>query len=417
MRRRASLVSAAMFVAMVVGAGCGGNDASPSGDHKVFFFGYVYDGATGARLAKDAVGTMSISYRDKVLNVEVQADGRYLTKDALPTWQDYTVSIKANGYRDFFSQNRGFDVPASFTQNDMIATSGSTQTFQYDAYLFPASLVAPAVTLSVNIPSDTSSTTPAMKAAGTARLRPTSASSVESTADPSRFRRWPNDNDLLTQTISKTFSDGKIDVAEGEMVYGVAYQLSVFDVDGYQPMVATTSLVAGTFTSRSFDLTRETRDPIRVLSVDTTGCAIPTPTANTYGAQIVVTFNQPVAFVGTTYREDVDNSLYVVSTSNTSTSYTCPLNSGTLDSTVQERGTKVEVAGNTITFSWNPAMAWAPTYSGLQCGVTPAVTSVTYSASVLSVMPAGGDSRTEARTLTSALLDRQVTQLICPAPR
>src|SRR4029078_8060510 len=139
----------------------------------------------GRRLAKDAVGTMSISYRDKVLNVEVQADGRYLTKDALPTWQDYTVSIKAKGYRDFFSQHRGFDVPASFTQNDMIATSGSPQTFQYDAYLFPASLVAPAVTLSVNTPSDTSSTTPAMKAAGTARLRPTSASSVESTADPS----------------------------------------------------------------------------------------------------------------------------------------------------------------------------------------------------------------------------------------
>jgi hypothetical protein len=414
MRRTASQVRAAVVVTMLLGAGCGGSDASPSGEHKVFFFGYVYDGATGARLAKDAVGTMSISYRDKVLNVEVQADGRYFTKDPLPTWQDYTVSIKASGYRDFFSQNRGFEVPASFTQNDMIATSGSTQTFQFDAYLFPSSLVAPGATLSVNLPSDGSSTTPAMKAAGTARLRPTSSSSVESTADPTRFRRWPNDNDLLTQTITKAFTDGKIDVAEGEMMYGVAYQLSVFDVDGYQPMVASTSLVAGTFTSRSFDLTRESRDPLRVLSVDTTGCTIPLPTANAFGAQIVVTFNQPVAFVGTTYRDDVDNSLYVVSTSNPSTSYTCPLATN-LDSTVQERGTKVEISGATITFSWNPAMAWAPTYLGLTCGITPAVTSVTYSASALTVMPVGGDSRTEARSLSSALLDRQVTQLVCPA--
>jgi hypothetical protein len=421
MRRRACQVSAglqlstAFIAAMVAAAGCGKDD-SPSGDHKVFLFGYVYDGATGARLDKATVGTMAITYGDKVLKVQVEDDGRFVTKDPLPTWQDYTVSIKAGGYRDFFSQNRGFDVPPSYTQNDMIATSGSTQTFQFDAYLFPSSLTAPAVTLSVNLPSDVASTTPTTKAAGTARLRPTSSSSIESTADPSRFRRWPNDNDLLTQTISKPFTDGKVDIAAGEMVYGVAYQLSLFDVDGYQPMVSATSLVAGTFTSRSFDLTRETRDPIRVLNVDSTGCGIPLPTANAFGAQIVVTFNQPVAFVGSTSREDVDNSLFVVASSNTSTIYTCPLNTN-LDSTVQERGSKVEVSGNTITFSWNPASAWATTVAGVSCGISPAVTSVSYGTSGLSVMPAGGDSRTESRSLLSALQDRLVTQLICPAPR
>src|SRR3954451_2435019 len=169
MRWSASQVSAVVIFATMAMVGCGGSDGSPSGDHKVFFFGYVYDGATGARLAKDAIGTtMSISYRDKVLKVEVQDDGRFVTKDALPTWQDYTVSINADGYRSFFSQNRGFDVPASYTQNDIIATSGSTQTFQYDVYLYPSSLVAPGVTLSVNLPSDPTSTTPGPKASGTA---------------------------------------------------------------------------------------------------------------------------------------------------------------------------------------------------------------------------------------------------------
>src|SRR5215207_4753994 len=175
-----SILRGAVCMGLLLGdLSCSGDDSKVADQHKVFFVGYVYDGASGARLKPEQITAISIKYRDKLVKATIEADGRYVTVDPLPTWQDYAVYIGAPGYRAFVSRNAGVDVPRALSMTDGVANTATTQTFHYDAYLFPTALKAAKLTISVE-KADAATSMPAPeRAAGTLRLRPESASVLE----------------------------------------------------------------------------------------------------------------------------------------------------------------------------------------------------------------------------------------------
>jgi hypothetical protein len=329
-----------------------------------------------------------VKYRDIVVHTTVETDGRFVSTEALPTWQAYAVYIGAPGYRPFVSRNPGFDVPSALVMTNDVGTTSSTQTFHYDAYLFPASLKAPAVAISVEKSDATTAPMTPARAAGTIRLRPQSASLLEGTTDLSGLpvispttatRRWVNDEDLLNQTITRPFTDGRVMIAEGELAYGVPYQLAIFDVKGYQPLVLSgqQSLVAGTVTSRSVVLPLEQRDPLRILSTTADTCVPPSGQGTDFGATIKITFSETVQFVGTTWAEDIDNGV-AVQAPGTGSSNVCALNTS-VDPNKQERGTRTTLEGNVLTLAFNPQIGFSTVspYGGV-CTIPAALTSVAY---------------------------------------
>lgn len=413
---------AALAVVGTAGLGCE-SEGPATADHKVYFVGNVYNGATGARLDQAAITSMSITYRDKKVKVTIEPDGRFFTTDPLPTWQDYMVTIEAEGFRAFASRNPGFEVPASLAaMNTGLADIATTQTFAFDAYLFPTELTSPKATLTVAVVDDATGMPVLNKAAGTVRFRPQSSSSLQVGASdglggaPRASRRtWANDEDLLTQTITQPFEGGKIDVAEGVLSWGVLYEVLIYDVDGYQPLVqsGTSGLVAGTVTSKTITLVRAARDPLRITASTATMCTPPVPTATTAGGQITLTFSEPIEIVGTTYLELVDNGLSI----QTSPAFgACPLKSN-VDPAKQERGTKVEVAEATLTFSWNPSIGFLDGMGGAVCTPPTAITSVTYSNLGSIVIQPKGDA---GRKLALSTMLQQFspttvsTSLVCP---
>jgi hypothetical protein len=404
----------------MTGVGCGSDDRVTP-DHSVYFVGNVYDGATGQRLAMAALSEISIQYRDKTIKVSIDAEGRFVSTNPLPTWQDYTVTIEAAGYRPFVSRNPGFEVPASLAaMSSGLAEISTTQTFTFDAYLFPTSVKSPAATMAVNLIDDATGLPVVGKAAGSVRFRPTAVSAVQVGAKdtaggaPRASRRvWLNDEDLLAKTVTKAFSEGKVALAEGELSYGVVYELSIFDVDGYAPYVtdgaASPHYAAGAVTTRSIQLPRGTRDPLRLLS--SSACALPVPTDTTPGAKLTLTFSENIELVGTTYPEDIDDGVAVL------TNGTCPLKLD-VDPTKQERGTKVEVAGATLTFSFTPSAGLSDSMGGTVCTPATVISAVSYSnLSKVLVQPVGDVLRkVSLPSLLSQLNPTAVsTTLSCPA--
>lgn len=394
------------------GLACSGHDDRNADQHKVFFVGFVYDGASGARLKPAEITAISIKYRDKILKTTVEPDGRYVTVDPLPTWQDYSVYIGAAGYRAFVSRNTGFDVPRSLSMTEALAGTATTQTFHFDAYLFPVALKAAKLSISIE-KADAVTATPALaRAEGTVRLRPESSSVLERTpldlsgaTTTPVVRRWANDEDLLNQTITRPFTEGRLEVAEGELAYGVPYQIAVFDVKGYQPVVlsGSTGLVGGVTTSRSVTLPKELREPLRVLATNADVCTPPAGAATDYAASIQITFNEEPEFVGTTYAEDIDNGVTVTPSGTTSSIY-CPLKMS-VDPTKQERGTRVTLQGSVMTLSFNPSVGFATLSSfGSVCMIPPALTSVSYgNLAAVNLQPKGDSSR--KRSLSTMLLE------------
>jgi len=395
-----------LFAVCLASLSCGeDNSNGPAGDqHKVYFVGYVYDGARGVRLDKSHLGSVTIKYRDKTITTEIETDGRYVSKEPLPTWQDYAVTIVADGYRPFISRNGGIDVPASLSMTDGVAAAATTQTFAYDAYLFPTDLKAPKVTVTIDRSDEFASNGSGMtraRATGTIRLRPTSSSLVDVTSamvpGGRSGRRWANDEDLLTQTITKPFTEGRVEFAEGELIYGVAYQIAIFDVDGYQPQV-TDTLVAGSATSRMVMLTPEARDPLRIVSSTVGTCMPPAGTANAYAAEVKLTFNEAIELVGNTFAEDIDNGVSFSPTGYTGPMTYCQLNNNVSPS-AQEHGTRVTIDGSTITLAFNPSLG-INSMSPVGCTVPAMLTSVTYgNLQAVTVRPAGDTSITRRRTL------------------
>jgi hypothetical protein len=404
--------SAVLALAALTLVTCSTSEELTADQHKVYFVGYVYDGASGARLLPAQITAISVKFRDKVIRTQVEPDGRFVTLDPLPTWQDYAVYIGAPGYRPFVSRNRGIDVPASLSMTDKLGNTATTQTFHFDATVFPASLKSPAVVVTVEKADASVAPMPLPRATGTIRLRPESTSVLERPSGDGSIpaaaggtRRWANDEDLLSQTITRAFSDGRVEIAEGELAYGVPYQIAIFDVKGYQPTVLSgaMSLLAGAVTSRSVTLAKELRDPLRILSTTAEACVPPTGTLNDFGAVIQVTFNEMVEFVGPTWAEDFDNGVQVSPSAATAGGTYCPLKTS-VSPIMQERGTRVTLEGNVLTLAFNPSAGFASTSPYGACMVPPQITSVVYGNLQLISLQAKGDP-TRKRTLDTMLAE------------
>jgi hypothetical protein len=416
---------AAVLVALT-GVACG--NKSTGGDNQVFFVGYVYDGASGTQLTKAMISDASITYGDAQIKVDIQDDGRIISRDPMPTWRDYTVTIDANGYRSFVSYNTGIDVPASLAMTAGVAQASTVQTLDFAAFLFPVALKSPPIMLTVTAPGTGGMPTTSM-VSGTLRLRPQGLSSLQigsgTLVNTPVSRVWANDQDLLTQTVEKSFTDGSVSIAEGELVYGVSYEVAVFGVAGEQPLVMSgqNGIVAGSVTSRTFALVEEARDPLAIVQNDATSCTPPLPTDTTYGGKVTLTFNTPIEIVGTTYREDFDNALMVTEPTPPvatmppyTTTYYCPLKMSLNDPSQQERGSKIEVAGASLIFSFNPSVGLTTTYPGTTaCTLPPSFTSISYAgANTLVVQPVGDPLRHQ--TLANLLFQTTFTSstVTCP---
>jgi hypothetical protein len=409
-----------------LGAGGCGTGGPTSADHTVYFEGNVYDGAVGTPLMKAMLTSIAIEYRDTAIKVAIGDDGRFTSQDPLPTWQDYMVTIMADGYRPFVSHNPGFEVPASLAaMQSGLAQITTTQTFSFDAYMFPTSLKAPAVTLSIATVDDATGVPALGKASGTIRLRPQTQSGLQVgagdgvTGAPRASRRvWTNDEDLLTQTIIKPFMNGEAAFAAGDLVYGVQYEVSIYDVDGYQPTVLSgaAGIVAGSVLSKTIQLAKVLRDPLRITGNTATMCTPPAPTLTTPGAQIVLTFSEDIEAVGTTLAEDVDNGLSIVSVPMPAAFSSCPLKVN-VDATKQERGSSVAISGMTMTFAFNPSVGLTDGMGGLVCTAPASISSVTYgNLSAIVLQPVGDPSRKRnlAQMLQELSPSTLSTSLVCP---
>jgi hypothetical protein len=415
--RGGSLIGGALAVAAFV-AGCSTN-GPVSADDTVYLEGNVYDGAMGAVLPKAKLTSVAVEYRNTPLKVSIDDTGRFVTVDPLPTWQDYVVTIVADGFRPFVSHNLGFEVPASLAaMQSGLAAISTVQSFSFDSYLFPTDLMAPAVSLEIATV-DTATGLPAFgEAAGTIRLRPQTQSALEvgagdgtAGAPRAEHRVWTNDDDLLAQTITKDFTAGVVAFAAGELVYGVQYEVTVYGVDGYQPAVLSgaSGIVAGAVLSKTINLVKVSQEPLHLTANTATMCTPPLATATTPGAQIALTFSENIELVGTTYAEDLDNGLSIVEVPAPNAFSSCPLNSST-DPSKQEHGTSVTVSGMTMTLAFNPAVGIAMPSATILCTPPAAITSVTYgNLATIVLQPMGDPSR--KRTLAAMIQELTPTNL------
>lgn len=432
-------LTGALATLALLAAGACSNDTPAQ--NRVFFVGYAYDGASGARLDKTKLSKVSIAYGEKTIAFDIADDGRFTSVDPLPTWQDYTVKIEADGYRSFASYNVGVDVPASLAMTNGVAQAATTQTLDFAASLFPVALKAPKFSMTIQGVDSTTGMPVTDKINGQIRLRPQNAPAIligGSSATTPAKRLWTNGEDLLTQTIVKPFTNGSAVVDEGEMVYGVAYELTIYGVDGYQPCIFTgatntttncgvsasssfgstvsnPTIVAGFVTSETFQLALEAQDPLRIVNVDAATCVPPSPMSNAFGGKVTLTFNTDIEIVSSTLAEDIDNGISLSLPQASSPPYytSCTLRPASGDP-AQERGSKVEVGTDTLTFSFNPTIgiAISPTST---CTLPPSITTISYynGNTTIWVQPKG--QATRKRTL-SALLSEKIgtSQLTCP---
>src|SRR5581483_10719432 len=127
---------------------------------------------------KAMISDASIAYGDTPVKVEIQDDGRIISRDPMPTWRDYTVTIDANGYRCFVSYNTGIDVPSSLAMTAGVAQASTVQTLDFAAFLFPVALKSPPIMLTVTAPGTGGTPTTSM-VNGTLRLRPQGLSNTQ----------------------------------------------------------------------------------------------------------------------------------------------------------------------------------------------------------------------------------------------
>jgi hypothetical protein len=404
------LFMAAGLAAALVG--CGGSDTT-GGTHNIYFMGSVFNGATG-ELVTDY--TLTLVYGSHSVKASVdKTSGRY-TVGPLPAWNDYGIVVDSAGFRAFSSYNAGIapPPPPSVPNATTIQTSGdvyhsnTTQTKDFDAYLFPTDLPVPAATITI-----IEGGSNPMPPSGQIRLQPTNQSLIQGQSADVGGQIWLNDNDILSAVINGSFSNGAYMIADNTLVYGVTYQITVYGVAGFQPNTNVT-LQAGLQTGTSVTVSPAAAAPLQIISSDIATCTPPAFAATTPGGQISLKFNEPVEFTSLAYKESVDNSSSV-----SLPLVSCTLNTN-LSTTVQERGTTVDVSGDTITFAFNPSVGFS---TSVTAGCTPpaSITSITYgygTPTTLQVQPVGDPTHAAAlSTLVFSYLSTHgstSSSLICP---
>jgi hypothetical protein len=308
-------------------------------NNRYYFDGRFYDGVSGQRLTDYK---LQLQFLDQTQNGNIDKDGRYFV-GPLPPFQDYTVKVDAMGYRSFLSHN-AFQLDP---------TPMLDRSFYFDGYLFPVGVLSPAVTFNVTL-SDSMDLP-----SGTITLRPTTVSSFYDT--PAKMpagvptQVWANDDDLQFATVEKMFTDGKVTFAEGELIYGVTYAVTIFGVPGH--VIGTGAYVSGTSAEPTFTLTPFTT-PALTLAFSSALPGVLDPTG-----QLILAFSQPIeldpTILQTTYQSAVEAGFTITSPDK---------NMNGIINTVKaplmppgQIGLSFMVTGNRLTFTWNPTMTLATT--------------------------------------------------------
>ncbi len=369
---RQLFAAVALLAAGGSGIGCGGSE-SGKGNHEIWFMGSIYDGASGAVLNGY---TISLTYGPKTVMGKVDGNGRY-TLGPLEAWNDYAITIALDGYRAFTSYNPGISPPpppssttstGGTTQTTNvyadIYNSNTTQTFDFDAYLFPNSLQPSPLTISI-VKSDPT----AAAATGSIRLRPSGQPSIQDSVGGVGNQVWSNDQDMLAAVVSSPFMDGSITIDSASLVYGVSYQVTVYDVPGFMP-VTNQTVRAGSQDSLIINIST-TASPLVIVSNTISMCR-PAGQSTNVVMTALVTFKFNTASIedvtpATSGRgpEVLDANLSVV------TAMGGFLKSN-LSTATQERGTSFVLSGDTLSIWWNPSMGL------MNPSASDTITSVTY---------------------------------------
>jgi hypothetical protein len=319
-----------LLLLTLVAAGCH--------DYRQYYFdGRVYDGVTGAKLTQYSI---DLQYLDRTINGSVDSDGRYFIGSLQP-FQDYTIAIRANGYRPFLSHN--------VMKADLAPKVDQSQYF--DAYLYPVAVTSPAATLHITL-SDSEDAP-----SGSIRLRPTSHSSLFDTAAemPAGVgsQVWDNDADLQFSTVNLPFSDGTVALAEGALVYGVTYAVTIYGVKGHAEFNGT--YTAGEDGDSTFVVDPLSQAPL-VLSYVSTELGVPVPSG-----EVDFIFDQPIQL-------DPLSSMGAAVTS-LEANFTIDSPDKNMNGTVNglkpfdpaatpgSRGVALAIMGNQLKLTWDPTTA------------------------------------------------------------
>jgi len=165
---------------------------------------------------------------------------------------------------------------------------------------------------------------------------------------------WGNDEDLQNDTISDVFSSGTYAVPEGDLVYGVTYEVSIWDVAGYQPLQD--SYRAGVEADKTFTLSEAVHEPILVVSSNLDSCSITGGTNGTAEAAVTIVFNQPIEFAEPTYPDGNEEALddnFAMSTTDCDVDLVDNELATDSSPNAQELGTSISISGSTLELAWN----------------------------------------------------------------
>ncbi len=296
------------------------------------YVGRVYDGTTGDQVTRY---TLVAEYMDVRMDAAVDENGRYLVGPVLPG-HDFTIEIDHEGYRSFMAHN------AQFEDED----TEDIDSFYFDAYLFPSNLPSPEVTFDIHLAQTDADAT------GLIRLAPAGQSSLydDAAEQPAGVptQVWFNDEDLQASTVATPFSGSSVTFAEGDLVYGVNYNVTVYDVDEYQDFTAT--FQSGIDGHQSYVLSHETDAPLALVFASTElGIANPS-------GEAILVFNQPIAFFDSNlidrYEEALDDN-FAINSPDADIDGEGNLLPVDEDELVRERGTSMVIEGDTLTLRWN----------------------------------------------------------------
>jgi hypothetical protein len=358
-----------------------------------YFLGYVYDGVTNERLGGDAY-SLTLSYDRREIEADVDDAGRFYVGPLEP-FHDYTVSIFADGYRDFYAAEPLLSSPARGAEG--------VQSQLFEAYVFPTSVEAPAIAFTIRTPDGTAPS-------GMLRVSPenddgTSGISLDGTIDGSVGSQiWANDADRKFATVVKEVSDGAVTFEPGELVYGVTYAATLFSSDGYQ--FNAFSFTAGLTDDTNVVIPRLGEQPLAIvannLDVDNLQ----------ENAEVVLTFNRAVELSPTVatsvVEEAIDDGFGIVSPDFDADG---EVNALTLTDEVDasERGTSIEIEGDTLRLRWAREEENFETVDG-----DDPILNASYDVSRVVLRPVDGRADEEA-TLESLLGSAVIDVLVDPA--
>jgi len=358
-----------------------------------YFLGYVYDGVTNERLDGDAY-SLTLSYDRTDLEADVDDSGRFYVGPLEP-FHDYTVSISADGYRDFYASEPLISSVARGAEG--------VQSQLFEAYVFPTSIEAPAIAFTIRTPDGT---TPS----GRLRVSPenddgTSGISLAGSIEGSvESQLWQNDADRKFATVVKDVSDGAVSFDAGELVYGVTYTATLFSSDGYQ--FNAFSFTAGLTDDSSVIVPRLGEQPLAIVA---NNLEIDNLQEN---AEVVLTFNREIelspAVQSSVVEEAIDDGFEIVSF-DADADLVGNVLTLTDEPDAQETGTSIEIDGATLTLRWARADENFETVDG-----DDPILSASWDVSRVALRPVGGRADEEA-TLESLLGSAVINVLVDPA--